>query len=172
MDVFDAVRTVLAVRQFEDRPVPKETIRKVAEAGWLTASSMNGQPWHFIVVEDKPTLEKLGKAVRTGPYIAQAAFAVVVGIEDSPYGISDASRAIQSMVLTAWEDGVGSNWAGFQNTPDVNAVVGLPKEIKVLAVVPFGYPVKKIGMGKKNRKPFGDVVNLGKYGQPFKPDGR
>ncbi len=170
MEVFDAVRTVLAVRQFQDKPVSKEIIRRVAEAAWLTASSQNGQPWHFIVVEDRPTLEKLGQAVRTGRYIAQAAFAVVVGIEDSPYGVSDGSRAIQSMILTAWANGVGSNWTGFMSTPDVNGVIDLPKEIKVLAVVPFGYPAKKIGLGKKNRKPFGEVVNLGRYGKPL--DGR
>lgn len=41
MDVFEAVRTVLAVRKYEDRPVPEETLRTVLEAGRLTASSLN-----------------------------------------------------------------------------------------------------------------------------------
>jgi len=44
MEVFDAVRTVLAVRQFQDKPTPEPIVRQIVEAGHLTASSMNGQP--------------------------------------------------------------------------------------------------------------------------------
>jgi len=168
MEVFDVVRTVLAVRAFQDKPVLQETIRRIAEAAWLTASSQNGQPWHFIVVEDRSMIQKLGSLVRTGSYISQAAFAVIVGMEKSQFAVSDASRAIQSMILTAWSEGVGSNWTGFHGLTGVNSPFGIPPEIEILAVVPFGYPVKKIGKGKKKRKPFDEVVNLGRYGQPFK----
>ncbi|MCA1731478.1 MAG: nitroreductase family protein, partial [Actinobacteria bacterium] len=48
MDVFEAVRTLLAVRSYQDTPVAEEIIRRIVEAGRLTASSMNRQPWHFI----------------------------------------------------------------------------------------------------------------------------
>ena len=167
MEVFDAVRTVLAVRDYSDKPLPPKTILRIAEAAHLTASSRNGQPWHFIFVQDPATLKKLGEAVKTGPYIAQAPLAVAVAMEDSPYNVSDASRAIQSMVLVAWEDGVGSNWAGFANTPEVNKVLGIPEDLKVLAVVPFGYPKRPGGKGKKQRKPFGEVVHRERFGQPI-----
>ena len=60
MEVLDAVRTVLAVRQFQDKPVPEPLVHQIVEAGHLTASSNNGQPWHFIVVEDKEMLRQLG----------------------------------------------------------------------------------------------------------------
>ena len=40
MDVFDAVRTVLAVRQFQEQPVPEAIVRQIVEAGRLTASSV------------------------------------------------------------------------------------------------------------------------------------
>lgn len=113
MDVFEAVRTVLAVRKYQDKPVSPDIVRRIVEAGRLTASSMNGQPWHFIVVENRETLRRLGALARSGPYIAQAPLAVVVAIEQTRFAVSDASRAIQSMILTAWSDGVGSNWVGF-----------------------------------------------------------
>ena len=61
MEVFDAVRTVLAVRNYRDAPVPPDTVRRIVEAGRLTASSMNGQPWHFIVVENRDTIRELGR---------------------------------------------------------------------------------------------------------------
>ncbi|MCZ2110324.1 MAG: nitroreductase family protein [Dehalococcoidia bacterium] len=167
MNVFDAVRTVLAVREYEDRAVPQEVIRKVVEAAHLTASSMNAQPWRFVVVEEREMLEQLGAAARTGPYIAGAAFAVVVGHEPSRFGMSDCSRAVQSMVLTAWEEGVGSNWAGFGGLEAVNELLGIPSDIEIVAIVPFGYPVKKLGKGKKKRKPLGEIVRKGRWETPF-----
>jgi hypothetical protein len=91
MEVFDAVRTVLAVRQYQDKPVPEPIVHQIVEAGHLTASSENGQPWHFIIVEDKETLRQLGALAQTGHYIAQAPLAIVVGMEHSPFAISDAS---------------------------------------------------------------------------------
>jgi nitroreductase len=168
MDVYEAVRTVLAVRQYQDKPVPPEVVARILEAGHLTASSMNMQPWHFILVNDRPTLQKMAAIVTSGPYIAEAPLAVVVAIEATEYAVSDASRAIQSMVLTAWSEGVGSNWTGFTGIDVLKALLGIPDALQVLAVIPFGYPVKKIGLGHKKRKPISEVVHRGKFGNPFK----
>jgi nitroreductase len=168
MDVFDAVRTVLAVRAYEDRPVPDALVHRIVEAGRLTASSMNKQPWHFIVVQDRKNLRKLGAATRTGPYVADAPLAIVVAVEKaSAFAVSDASRGIQSMILTAWAEGVGSNWAGFGGLDEVKAMLGVPAELDVLAVLPFGYPVDPVGRGKKQRKPLGEVAHRERYGRPF-----
>ncbi len=168
MQVFDAVRTVLAVRAYEDKSVPPETIRRIVEAGQLTASSMNGQPWHFIVVENRETLRKLGEICKTGPYIPQAAFAIAVAIDRTKFGVSDGSRAIQSMILTAWDEGVASNWVGYMGPDEIKPVLGIPDNIDLLAVLPFGYPAKSIGKGKKNRKPLGEVASRERFGQPFR----
>ena len=66
MEVFEAVRTVLAVREFQDKAVPPEV-----EAGRLSGSGMNRQPWHFIVGQNRESLRQLGALAKTGPYIAQ-----------------------------------------------------------------------------------------------------
>jgi nitroreductase len=167
MEVFEAVRTALAVRSYQDKPVPPDVVRRIVEAARLTASSMNGQPWHFVVVENRATLRQLGALVRTGPYIAQAPLAIVVVMEKSPYAVSDASRAIQSMILTAWSEGVGSNWTGFMGLDEVKSPLGIPDEMDVLAIVPFGYPAKAIGKGKKRRKPLSEVAHRERFDQPF-----
>src|SRR6266545_2671071 len=65
MEVFDAVRTLLAVREFQDKPVPPDAAHRIVEAARLSGSAANRQPWHF-------------------------------------FAVADASRAIQSMVVTAW----------------------------------------------------------------------
>jgi nitroreductase len=167
MDVFEAVRTLLAVRTYQDTPVPAEVIQRIVAAAHLTASASNRQPWHFIVVQDRDTLRQLGAIARTGPYVAQAPLAVVVAVEKSPFAVSDGSRAIQSMMLTAWADGVGSNWVGFLGPAEVKPLLGIPDELEVLAIVPFGYPAQRVGHGKKQRKPLGEVVSRERFGQPF-----
>jgi nitroreductase len=170
MEAFEAVRTVLAVRKYRDTPVPPQIVQRIVEAGRLTASSMNGQPWHFIVVENRETLRQLGALARTGPYIAQAPLAIIVAIDNTKFAVSDASRAIQSMILTAWSEGIGSNWVGFSGLPEVKQLLGIPDALDVLAILPFGYPAQAIGQGKKERKPLGEVVHRERFGQPYSSD--
>jgi nitroreductase len=172
VDVFDAVRTVLAVRRYRDRPVPEDVIERIVESARLTASAANGQPWHFIVVRNPETLRELGKAVRSGPYIGGAAFAVAVAVERTRLAESDASRAIQSMILTAWDAGIGSNWTGFGGLDRVASLLGVPDEYEVLAVVPFGYPDEDRRRGLKSRKPRDQVVSAERFGEPFDAAGQ
>ena len=169
MDTFEAVRTLLAVRNFQDKPVPAESLRRILEAGRLTGSSMNGQPWHFIVIQERATLRQLGALLRSGPYVAQAPLAIVVATTNTPYAVSDASRAIQSMLLTAWTDGLGSNWVGFFGGLDnLKPLLGIPAEVDILAVLPFGYPQDAVaGQGKKKRKALAEIAHRERWGQPL-----
>jgi nitroreductase len=128
---------------------------------------MNRQPWHFIVVENRDTLRQLGALAKTGPYIAQAPLAIVVAIERTMFSVLDASRAIQSMILTAWSEGVGSNWVGFRGLEEVKSLLSIPDELEVLAIIPFGYPAQPIGKGDKKRKSISEVAHLERFGQPF-----
>jgi nitroreductase len=167
MEVFEAVRTVLAVRSYKEMPIPPDLVRRILEAGQLSGSAVNGQPWHFIVIEDRDALHRLGSLARTGPYIAQAPLAIVVAIQNTKFSVADAARAIQSMILTAWSEGVGSNWVGFMGLDDVKPVLGIPDELDVLAIIPFGYPPQAIGKGKKVRKALSEIAHRGNFGQPF-----
>ena len=92
---------------------------------------------------------------------------MVVAVDKTPFAVSDASRAIQSMLLTAWADGVGSNWVGFGGLEEVKTLLGIPSKLDVLAILPLGYPVGAVGRGKKDRKPIGAIAHREQYGQPF-----
>ncbi|MFL5796902.1 MAG: nitroreductase family protein [Actinomycetota bacterium] len=168
MDVFDAVRTVLATRRYRADQVPEEVIQRIVEAGRLTGSGGNAQPWHFVVVTDRDTIQRMGRMLRTGPYVSGAPLAVVVAVDrSSRLAESDASRAIQSMILTAWGEGVGSNWVGFGGLQEVASVLRIPDYLDVLAVLPFGYPVSAEAHGRKARKAAGEIASREVYGQPF-----
>ena len=167
MSVFDVVRTALAVRSYQDKEVPDEAIQRIVDAARLTGNSMNRQPWAFIVIKDKNALVELGEKLKTGPYVSQAAFAVAVVIERTRFALSDGSRAIQSMVLTAWDEGIGSNWVGFMGPDEVKPMLGIPEDHDLLAVVPFGYPAQPTGKGQKQRKPESDVVFGERFGEAY-----
>jgi nitroreductase len=129
---------------------------------------MNLQPWHFVLVTSREGLREMGAQVSTGRYIASSAAAIVVAYErESEYGVSDASRAIQSMILVAWAEGVGSNWTGFADLDQVAAQIGVPDSYEVLAVVPFGYPKRQLWKGKKKRKPPAEVASAERFGTPL-----
>jgi nitroreductase len=167
MDVFEAVRTLLAVRSYRATPVPDAVVQKIVEAGRMTASGMNAQPWRFIVVQNHDMLHQLAAVAPTGPYIAQAPLAIVVAVDKSPLAVADTSRAIQSMMLTAWAEGVGSNWVGFHGLEAVKPLLNIPDDVDVLAILPFGYPAQSVGQGKKQRKPLAEVAHREQFGQPY-----
>jgi nitroreductase len=169
MEVFEAIRTLLAVRGYQDRPVPEEVVRRILEAGRLTASAMNKQPWHFVVVQDRETLRQLGAAARTGPYIAQAPLAVVVVIDPTRYAVSDASRAIQDMLLAAWGEGVGGNWVSGNEA--VKPLLGIPEQLDVAAILPFGYPAAAVGQARKDRKSLAAIAHRERWGTPYTTSG-
>src|SRR5947209_17824443 len=98
METFDAIRTILAVRHFKNTPIPEPIVQQIVEAGRLTASGGNSQPWHFIVVRDKETLRQLGQLARTGPYISQAPLAIVVAMYRRQLADSDGCRSISNMI--------------------------------------------------------------------------
>jgi nitroreductase len=169
MDVFEAIRTLLAVREYESRPIPDEVVARILEAGRLAGSSGNKQPWQFVVVQDPETLRQLAAALSSGPYIAGAPLAIVVVVERKR--IADGSRAIQNMLLTAWGEGVGGNWVGFGTMEEVKQLLGIPEELDVVAVVPFGYPAGHVGQGKKTRKPLAEIAHRERWGTPYEGGG-
>ena len=127
---------------------------------------MNLQPWHFIVIQDRETLRRLGSLARSGPYIAEAPLAIVVAIDKTGYAVSDASRAIHSMLLVAWSEGVGSNWVGFGGLDKVNTLLrSRPGSTRWpscrLAIPPTA------SAGKKSRKALRAIAHRERYGQPF-----
>jgi nitroreductase len=163
--VFETIQSVLAVRTYQVRPIPAETLYRVVEAARLTASSQNKQPWNFVVIQNAETLKQLGEWSMSGKYIAGAAAAIVVVTK--PGRSVDAARAIQSMVLQAWSEGVGSNWVSNGGLEPAKALLGIPDELELIAVIPLGYPAEAIGKGLKNRKPLAEIAHREHWNEPF-----
>jgi len=167
MEVFEAIKTMLAVRDYQQKPVPDEIITQIVEAGRLTGSAMNRQQWDFVVVRQAETLQRLGQLAMNGPYIAKAALAIAIVVADGPLGYIDGTRAVQDMMLTAWAAGIGSNWVGNVNHTPIKELLAIPQDRMVLTIIPFGYPTQKVGAGRKKRKALAEVAHAESFAQPF-----
>ncbi|MGH2638540.1 MAG: nitroreductase family protein [Rhabdochlamydiaceae bacterium] len=168
MQTSEAISQVMTVREYDQsKKAPLDVIKKIVDAGRLTPSAKNQQPWSFIVITDAEALKKIASLSKTGPHIANAAFAVVVVTNpENRWHEIDGTRAIQSMTIQAWTLGLGNSWVGTIERDQIKEMLHVPKNLNILTVLPFGYPIKKY-RGKKNRKQFDEVVFLNSYGTKF-----
>lgn len=147
----NAIFTRTSVRKFEDRPVEKEKIEKLLQAGFVAPSAGNQQPWEFYVVTKRETIEALAK---TSPYAVSAAKAPVVLViaarKDVIFpGITDIDCAIatENLWLELEELGLGGVMMAVAPVPErmeaVGKILDLPESQYAFALLPFGYPVGK-----------------------------
>ena len=167
MDTYTCIRTRREIRDYLDKPIPNETVQRILEAGRLAPSSKNSQPWHFIVIKDRMTLKKISELTPTGAHIAKAALAIAILMDAAKLPEIDGARAVQNMVLEAWEMGVGSCWVTNFYDDGVKDLLGVPQRMKLVTVMPFGYPIELKTKGKKIRKPLSEIVDGERFGQPF-----
>src|SRR4029434_5567028 len=113
MDTFECIRTRRTTRTFLPKDLPENTIHRILEAGRLTPSARNRQPWHLIAIRDKALLQRLAPLCTTGQFIEQASFAVAIVTDPANrWHEIDGARAVQNMELAGWNDGVGTCWIG------------------------------------------------------------
>ncbi len=143
MDVYEAIRTKRAVRQFADKPIPQEALLKILDAGRLAGSSKNIQPWDFIVIRDRARLKALSECGPWAGHLAGAAvgIALVTGDWRERWPVAfDLGRAAQNMMLTAHEMGIGSVMANIYDMDKAHALLQLPEDKMCYAAISFGYP--------------------------------
>ncbi len=58
-DFYDLIKKRRTVRDFSDRPVPREIIEKCLLAAGTAPNGANKQPWHFAVVSDQEVKKKI-----------------------------------------------------------------------------------------------------------------
>jgi nitroreductase len=145
MDVVMAIGTVRVVRRYRDEAIAPEVLRDLVDAGRHAGSSKNQQRWQFVVVRDRTSLQRLGKA---GPYAghvpsAAAAIALVTPAPRAgdPHSVMwDLGRAAQNIVLAAWAAGIGSCPVTVYQQAVVREALGLPDDRHCEYLLTLGYP--------------------------------
>jgi len=145
------IMTRTSIRQYKDQPVEQEKIDIMLKAAMAAPTAVNLQPWHFIVIDDKKTIDLLsGKQPTNAPLLI-----AVCGDTDKTtmpdgkgklpdFWIQDVSAATENLLLAAHAQGLGAVWTGvypiMERTAEVANVLNCPKNIIPLAVVRIGYP--------------------------------
>jgi len=165
MDVYQCIRSRVAVKAFTPNPIPERVVEKILRAGRWTPSQRNRQPWHFIVVRDRDTLGRLAALTSSGAYISEAPLAVAIVMEDARMPQFDAGRLIENMLLVAWSEGVGTSFVGGFDRDGAKALLKVPEYMEFITAMPFGYPTEEAVSHGKRRKPLSETTHLERFGE-------
>jgi len=168
MELMEAISVRRSIRSYLDRPVEEEKLLAVLEAGRLAPSARNMQDWRFIVVRDQADRQRLAAAARDQQFVAQAPLVIVAcGTSDlvmtcgQPAYAIDVAIALDHMTLAAASLGLGTCWIGAFYEDRVKEILAVPSEIRVVALLPLGYPAEK--PGPRPRKSLEDIVAWGHW---------
>jgi nitroreductase len=170
MDVFEAIKKRRSVRTYLDKPVEEEKLNTVLEAGRLAPSASNRQEWRFVIVRDGEVRRKLGEAANGQSFVGKAPVVIVACAVSDEHVMScgqlcypiDVAIALDHISLAAVEQGLGTCWIGAFNEGKVKELLGIPKEVRVVGLMPLGYPATK-AVKEKNRLPFNKIVKYGRW---------
>ena len=150
MNVMEAIRNRRSVRAYSDKPIPPEVMQQMRQALRYAPSACNIQPWHFVLVQDPKLRRDVAAAARGQHWMAQAPVIVAAcGLPEQAYkhmggyGNSvdvDLAIAMDHLTLAAVAEGLGTCWIGAFSEEKVKQLLGVPANVKVVAMTPLGYP--------------------------------
>jgi nitroreductase len=136
VDTFLAIASKRDTRRYAETPIPDDVQRRILEAGRVTGSARNRQPWRFLVVGSPDRREQLADAVYEPTNVRGAQLVVAIVSSSS----LDTGRCMQNMMLAAWNDGVASCPNGIADAERARAALGLTDDDQIATVLTFGYP--------------------------------
>jgi nitroreductase len=140
VDTFLAIVSKREVRGYRDEPVAEAIVRRIIDAGRLAGSSRNRQPWRFFILDDPDLKKRVAESVYAPANVSGAALVIVVCVSGKGPVAFDAGRAVQNMMLAAWNDGVASCPNGMPDPDATGALLGLAQDERPQTVLSFGFP--------------------------------
>ena len=148
MKAIEAIMSRRSIRKYIDKKIPEETITKLLKAAMNAPSAHNRQPWHFIAVDDRETLNKVPEYHQYSKMLENASHAIVVlgdnEVQTSDFWIHDCSAATENILIAANALGLGAVWLGVH--PHETLIEGtkklfnIPAHVTPLGIISLGYP--------------------------------
>ncbi|AFN74736.1 nitroreductase [Melioribacter roseus P3M-2] len=152
MNTIEAILTRRSIRRYKNQPVEKEKIDKILKAAMYAPSSHNSQPWHFVVIDDRETMNKIAEAHPYAQMCREAPIGILIcgdrEIESlDGYIALNCAAATENILLAAHELELGSVWIAVYPREEririFRELFGLPENILPVAMVAIGYPDEK-----------------------------
>ncbi len=169
METWDAIRARRNVRSFADRPITAQDLDRILEAAWRSPSSMNEQPWDFVVCTEREVLRGLAETWRYADHVAGSAATVVLIAREAAdsdtrdWIFYDMGQATMSMMLAAADLGIGSCHAALDDQALARRLLHLPEDRFCVGLISFGYPAGRLiaPVDRPDRRPIREVVHRG-----------
>lgn len=150
METIECVKTRRSIRKFSNVSVEFEKIGNILDAGRFAPSSGNLQDWKFILVTDQDKKKAIADACFQQVWMDDAPFIIVVcsdwkknqkfyGEKGEKFSTQNCAAAIENMLLTAHDQGLGACWISAFQTDALKRVLEIPDDISPEAVIPIGY---------------------------------
>lgn len=152
MDAMDAILGRRSIRKYADKAVTRDQIDILIRAAMSAPSANNEQPWHFVIIDERKTLDKLAEIHPYAKMLFDAPLAVLIcgdlDLEKFPgYWVVDCSAACENLLLAAHAIGLGAVWLGVyprqERIESISKFLGLPERIKPLSLISIGHPAEK-----------------------------
>lgn len=148
----ELLMTRRSIRQYRDEDVSDEDVQNLLRAAMAAPSAGNQQPWHFVVIRERATMEKIMACHPYSSMLAQAPLCIAVVADlalqrHEGYWVQDCSAATQNLLLAAHALGLGAVWLGVhplrERKQGVASALDLPTGVECLSLVAVGHPAEK-----------------------------
>ncbi len=173
MDVFEAIHGRRSIRAYQEEDVSDAVIDKLTSAATMAPSAGNLQAWELIIVRDRERKVGLMRAALAQEFVAEARLVIVICANElrsaqrygrrgaSLYCIQDCAAATQNLLLAAHALGLGACWVGSFDESAVSRLLGIPRGVRPVTLVPIGYPAEEPELPP--RLPLERVVHLERF---------
>jgi nitroreductase len=147
MQALEAIKTRRSVRSFKSRPLASGTIEKLIDCARLATTARNIQPWEFVAITERGTLQALGAEIENARFIAQCSCCIAVFCKDTKYYLEDGCAATQNLLIAATSLGLASCWVAGDKKDyarRVAEILSVPPDFKLVSLVALGYTQAKV----------------------------
>ncbi|MBU0479892.1 MAG: nitroreductase family protein [Proteobacteria bacterium] len=152
-----------SIRKYQGRPVPEEMVNDLLEAAMAAPSAVAKDPWHFIVVQNRETLDSIADVLPHGKMLREAPLALIVcgdinlaNLQQESYLLQDLSAAVENILLGANALGLGTCWLGIHPRADrlagIRQLFELPDHIIPMCGIAVGWPAEQPQARTRYRK--------------------
>jgi len=151
--VIEAIHSRRSVREFSDKKVEDDKVLSVLDAGRWAPSAANNQPWRFIVVSKKETLNSMAELTVDSRILENAAVAIAIFLDKNvrvggdyrTKNVLSMGACVENMLIAAHSLGLGAVWLGeiLKNKEEINDILEASSSFEPVAVVAIGYPIQK-----------------------------
>lgn len=166
MDAIEVLKKRRSIRVFQDKPILKDQLEVVVDAGRFAPTARNLQPWKFVIITQKRVLSEIAKLAENGRFIGDCPACIAIFSSDTKYYLEDCCAATVNMLNAAAALGIGSCWVAGDKKPycqDISRILNAKGDLKLVSLIALGYPKEDGAFDIAEKKGLGEILYWEKF---------